>query len=75
MTAKRKTTRRQKLPCPVCGATSYSWGEIMGTGLVFQRDPTFVSKMFAAGHTLQARQCDECGNVQIFAATEADEGD
>jgi uncharacterized OB-fold protein len=57
-------------PCPNCGSRSYTWGTFTAGGLSFMPDNAWIweywRKLFQC--KLPARRCDDCGNIQLFAA-------
>lgn len=63
---------RSETPCPICGATNYSWGKAgvtAGDVVRFIADDatlwTHLSQF--GGEPCRARLCHECGIVQQFA--------
>ncbi|MDG3008499.1 hypothetical protein [Paludisphaera mucosa] len=64
-----------ELPCPLCGANSYTWGSLGAQGLAFTpEDASLVGKLFQVGVKLPARRCDGCGNVQLFSGSPESKG-
>jgi hypothetical protein len=62
-------------PCPICGGNTYSWGTLVGQQLKYEpEDMSLLSKMFSLRARLPARQCDRCGNIQIFSCLAEDTG-
>lgn len=56
--------------CHVCGNTSYSWGKISAQSLHYEaEEASFWERVFNLGYTLPARLCNQCGNLQLFAAS------
>jgi hypothetical protein len=50
-------------PCPNCGETDFTWGNLVGAG--------FVKSIWAiVPDGLAARLCDRCGNIQLFLKRE-----
>jgi hypothetical protein len=53
-------------PCPVCGGTSYTWGRTVGESpsqyVYFRAD----KGAWGDGKRMYARECNQCGNVQLF---------
>ena len=55
-------------PCPICGQSSYSWGELAARNLDYNsEDDSWLAKSFTLNSKLPARHCDNCGNIQIFS--------
>jgi len=62
-----------KLPCPICGGSSYTWGYVESADeLKYKdKDPGFWQKHTTfGGKPLKARKCDACQNLQLFIKTE-----
>ncbi len=56
-------------PCPICGAASYSWGDVQGHYPLIYKDQTdsMLKKIFSySGHSIKTRLCQTCGNLQLF---------
>ena len=53
-------------PCPLCGGSSFTWGRTVGQGpseyIYFRAE----SGSWGDGKRMYARECDTCGNVQLF---------
>jgi hypothetical protein len=53
-------------PCPVCGSISYTWGRTVGESpsqyVYFRAE----AEGWGGGKRLFARECNTCGNVQMF---------
>ncbi|MEM9951287.1 MAG: hypothetical protein AAF846_06800 [Chloroflexota bacterium] len=47
--------------CPVCGNNDFTWGRI--TPVQFFKP----SQNIISGKKIEARQCNRCGNLQLFA--------
>lgn len=62
--------RKSGLPCPICGGTSFSWGDLTAQGLIYKaEDASFfdnLGKLFAGLNSLPTRVCNDCGNFQLF---------
>lgn len=55
-------------PCPICGETRYSWGEVSAQNLDYNsEDESWLSKHFTLNYKLPARHCENCGNIQLFS--------
>lgn len=50
-------------PCPNCGGTAFTHGQVPAYGQM-----RFVKTAADAGQPVRAQKCDQCGNVQLFAA-------
>lgn len=53
--------------CPICGATDFTWGEVLTPqigGLL--RFKTKMDGFFRGGRLIKARECNQCGNVMLF---------
>lgn len=64
---KPKRHPAQHAPCPICGEVAYVWGYTSrhGTGwLGFKSDD---AGMLAIGREVRARECQHCGNIQLFS--------
>lgn len=62
-----------KLPCPVCGESSYSWGSVAGHYPLKYKDEDvgFWEKHTAfGGARVKVRKCNTCRNLQLFINTE-----
>ena len=60
---------QEQLPCPICGKTSYSWGEVVAEKLKYvPEEAGFFGRNFSLSYRVPARLCDSCGNVQLFSA-------
>lgn len=60
--------RKPVLPCPACGGQTFSWGDIDAHHLSFHREEEgFLARAFGLSHSLPARLCESCGNIQIFS--------
>ena len=62
-------TQLERLPCPICSRTEYSWGEVTAQSLYYRGDDSsLLTRMFGTfGGALVARRCNGCGNVQLFS--------
>jgi predicted amidophosphoribosyltransferase len=55
------------LPCPACGAQSFTHGEVVGQYLKFNSTyDRVLDRMFSSCGSLPARVCDSCGHIQLF---------
>ena len=55
-------------PCPICGSSDFQWGKLQASGLDFIPDDASVARnLLAGGFRLEARKCEACHNVQLFA--------
>ena len=62
-----KTVQDQS-PCPICGETRYSWGEVTAQGMSYYgEDEPWISRGLKIRYKMPARHCDNCGNVQLFS--------
>jgi len=62
------STVQEQLPCPVCGGSSYSWGDIVADKLKYiPRKAGFFERCFNLSYKVPARLCDKCGNIQMFS--------
>ena len=59
----------KRLPCPVCGATGFEWGEVQGDHLRYVSSQAgFLERTFSLASKMRARRCLACENVQLFQA-------
>jgi ribosomal protein S27E len=54
------------LTCLLCGGDRFSDGEVPSYGQM-QFVQTFPDGRKPAGQPVQARKCEQCGNIQLFA--------
>ena len=60
---------QEQLPCPICGKTSYSWGQVVAQNLKYvPQEAGFFGRNFNLSYNVPARLCNSCGNIQMFAA-------
>ncbi len=58
--------RSSTAPCPICGGSSYLWGKTSRNDagwLGFKADD---HPWLMPGREVRARECQGCGNVQLF---------
>jgi len=53
-------------PCPICGGTSYTWGVTAADKPAQKLYTRPDGANWGAGRELFTRECNRCGNVQLF---------
>jgi hypothetical protein len=51
-------------PCPICGGTRFTWGKPLGK--TYTRFRPADAGLLSWGEPMEARKCNNCGNVQLF---------
>ena len=59
-------------PCPICGDEDFVWGYTTGYSTVGFRFVEYDNAKFKHGKWIKARECNRCGNVQLFTKTKDD---
>jgi hypothetical protein len=55
--------------CPICGTSDYDWGYIRGHFELTYSDaptPVLAQALGLGSHTVRARRCQGCWNLQLF---------
>lgn len=53
-------------PCPICGNEDFNWGYTTGHSSSGFRFRSHADKKFTQGKWVRARECNLCGNIQLF---------
>ena len=56
----------RKNPCPICGGTLYTWGVTVGEKPGARLYTRAYDKGWGEGKVMVTRECNTCGNVQLF---------
>jgi hypothetical protein len=63
-------------PCLICGGTSFDWGTLLGYKAQIRYKSSTDKRWIITRWSLppiEARQCETCGNIQLFAPLNRDD--
>ena len=57
---------RYSAPCPICGGTDFTWGNLSDASYIRFTKSGFKSFWGIGRKKIAARRCDTCGHLQLF---------